>query len=148
MEDKFPKYTKMFWKYWWVWSPILLIIIILASSGGNNQNTNSPDTKKEEVVSQTPEQKEAAQKELNEVIDLATKAGLVKSYEFSDKASIVYAGPVWYTQTVAFKKDFLAKVATLKKSITGYSHFEVHDAYSNEKVGEVTAFSQSLEVYK
>jgi hypothetical protein len=42
----------------------------------------------------------------------------------------------------------LAKVATLKKAITGYNHFEVRDAYSDEKVAEVTAFTNSLEVYK
>ena len=68
--------------------------------------------------------------------------------DFSDSATVVYVGPVWYTQTVAFKKDFLAKTAMLKKAVTGYGHFEVRDAHSNEKVAEVTAFSQSLEVYK
>jgi len=49
---------------------------------------------------------------------------------------------------VSFKKDFIAKIGTLKKQIRGYSHFEVRDAYSKEKVGELTAFSQSIEVYK
>ncbi len=92
--------------------------------------------------------KAAAEKELKEVMDLGIKANLVESYEFSDKATVVYVSSVWYTQTVAFKKDFLAKVATLKKAVTGYGHFEVRDAHSNEKVAEVTAFSQSLEVYK
>ena len=89
-----------------------------------------------------------AQTELDEVIKLAKAANLVTSYEFSDRATVVYAGPVWYTQSVAFKKDFMAKIATLKKVITGYAHFEVRDVNSNEKVGEVTAFSQSLQVYK
>jgi hypothetical protein len=89
-----------------------------------------------------------AQKELDEVIRLAKAANLVTSYEFSDRASVVYAGPAWYTQSVAFKKDFMAKISTLKKSITGFNNFEVRDANSNEKVGEVTAFSKSLEVYK
>jgi hypothetical protein len=46
------------------------------------------------------------------------------------------------------KKNFIAKIGSLKKAITGYSHLEVKDAYSNEKVGEITAFSQSIEVYK
>ena len=92
--------------------------------------------------------KEAAQKELDEVMKLAKTAGLVSSYEFSEKANVVYVGNVWYTQTVAFKKDFMGKVATLKKTITGYHRFEVLDAYSNEKVAEVTGFSGSLEVYK
>lgn len=92
--------------------------------------------------------KEKAQKELDEFMSLSKKATIVTSYEFSDEASVVYVGKVWYTQTVQFKKDFIAKVATLKKAITGYKHFEVRDAYSNEKVAEVTSFSGSLEVYK
>ncbi len=92
--------------------------------------------------------KDNAEKELKEVMDLGIKANLVESYEFSDKASVVYVSSVWYAQTVAFKKDFLAKTAMLKKAVTGYGHFEVRDAHSNEKVAEVTAFSQSLEVYK
>ncbi len=92
--------------------------------------------------------KVAAQKELDELIALAKKANLVTSYEFSDRASVVYADNVWYTQTVQFKKDFLAKVGTLKKQITGYQNFVVRDAYSNEKVAEITSFSGSLEVYK
>lgn len=89
-----------------------------------------------------------AQKELDEIMELAKTAGLVTSYEFSDSATVVYASSTWYTQTVQFKKDFLAKIAILKKQITGYQHFEVLDAYSNEKVGEVTAFFGSLEIYK
>lgn len=92
--------------------------------------------------------KEKAQKELDDVIALSKKAGLVKSYEFSDKANVVYVNKMWYTQDVSFKKDFLAKIASLKTAITGYHRFEVRDAYSNEKVAEVTAFSGSLEVYK
>jgi hypothetical protein len=50
--------------------------------------------------------------------------------------------------TVSFKKDFLAKVAMLQEAISGRHFFEVHDDHSNEKVGEVTAFGGSLEVYK
>jgi hypothetical protein len=49
--------------------------------------------------------------------------------------------------TVAFKKDFLAKVAMLQQVISGRHFFEVRNERSNEKVGEVTAFSGSLEVY-
>jgi hypothetical protein len=60
----------------------------------------------------------------------------------------VYIDSVWYTQKVDFKKDFIAKVGLLKKAVTGYSHFEVRDAYTDEKVGELTAFTQSIEVYK
>lgn len=57
-------------------------------------------------------------------------------------------GSVWEGLTVAFKKDFLAKVAVLQQAISGRHFFEVRDDYSKEKVGEVTAFSGSLEVYK
>jgi len=50
--------------------------------------------------------------------------------------------------TVAFKKDFLAKVAMLQEAISGHHDFEVRNEHSDEKVGEVTAFSGGLEVYK
>jgi hypothetical protein len=36
----------------------------------------------------------------------------------------------------------------LQDAMSGRHHFEVRNAHSNEKVGEVTAFSGSLEVYK
>ncbi|KKW36036.1 hypothetical protein A2852_00095 [Candidatus Adlerbacteria bacterium RIFCSPHIGHO2_01_FULL_54_23] len=96
----------------------------------------------------TPEAKAAAQEQLNRVMSLAKKARLITTYEFSDSAAVVYADTAWYIQTVQFKKDFLAKIGTLKKQITGYQHFEVRDAYSNEKVAEITSFGGSLEVYK
>lgn len=108
------------------------------------KESTSTDTKAITVKSD----KENAQKELDTIIALGKKAGLITSYEFSDMASVVYVGRIWYTQTVSFKKDFLAEIASLKESITGYRHFEVRDAYSDEKVGEVTAFMGSLEVYK
>lgn len=89
-----------------------------------------------------------AQKELDEIMALAIKARFAKSYEFSKYDNVVYADTAWYTQTVSFKRDFIAKVGTLKKIITGYYHFEVRDAYSDEKVGEYTAFLGAVEVYK
>ena len=89
-----------------------------------------------------------AKAELDRLMSLSKKGGLVTTYEFSDSASVVYADNNWYTQTVQFKKDFLAKIGTLKKAVTGYRHFEVRDAYSDEKVAEITSFSGSLEVYK
>ena len=110
-----------------------------------DQGNAVADTKEEASNTQS---KEDAQKELDEVMKLAQTSGLVTSYEFSEKANVVYVGKIWYTQTVAFKKDFMGKVAGLKKTITGYHRFEVLDTYSNEKVAEVTAFSGSLEVYK
>lgn len=112
-----------------------------------SQNQPAQEQKTVQQKSET-RPKEQAQKELDEVMKLAKQAGLIQSYEFSDKANIVYADAVWYTQKVQFKKDFLAKVAALKEEITGYHRFEVRDAYSNEKIAEVTAFSGSLEVYK
>jgi len=89
-----------------------------------------------------------AQKELDEIIALSKKAELISSYEFSNKANVVYVDSAWYGQKVSFKKDMMAKIAILKKRITGYQHFVMRDAYTDEKVAEVTAFSGSLEVYK
>lgn len=141
----------------------IIIFILLGAIGAifdtdNNKNTpsvqnqptsNVPRPTATETPTASPTMsKEAAQKELNEVMDLAKRAGLVISYEFSDRASVVYAGATWYSQTVNFKKDFMAKVAILKKAITGYQHFEVRDAYSDEKVGEVTSFLGDIKVYK
>lgn len=75
-------------------------------------------------------------------------ATLVSSSEFSETDRVIYVTDTWYSMTVSFKKDFLAKVATLQDAISGKHFFEVRDEHSNEKVGEVTAFSGSLEVYK
>jgi hypothetical protein len=61
---------------------------------------------------------------------------------------VIYVTDLWGSITVAFKKDFLAKVAMLQEAISGRHFFEVRNEHSNEKVGEVTAFSGSLEVYK
>lgn len=77
----------------------------------------------------------------------AGDAGLVTSYEFSEKGNTVFVGAPWYSWTVQQKKDFMAYIAMRKKTITGYAFFEVRDAYSNEKVGDVSAFSESLEVF-
>ncbi len=126
------------------------------TSNNESQATKTPSTTTKPVaapsnnpVPANPKlSKQAAQKDLDEIMGLAKKAGLVISYEFSNSASVVYSGNTWYSQTVAFKKDFMAKIAIDKEAITGYRHFEVRDAYSNEKVAEVTAFSGSLKVYK
>lgn len=132
---------------------LLFLVFVVFSVGisSNNESVVTPVTPiapTPSVSTQSALSKAEAQKKLNDTMKLAETANLVTSYEFSDSASVVYAGPVWYTQSVTFKKDFMATVAMLKKSITGYAHFEVRDANSNEKVGEVTAFSGSLEVYK
>lgn len=101
-----------------------------------------------EVHIATAEEKATARQELKDTMGLAIKSGLVTSYEFSDTKRVVYAGDVWYTQTVAFKKDFLGSIAISLKTSTGHHSFEVLDAYSNQKVAEVTAFSGSIEVYR
>ena len=72
----------------------------------------------------------------------------MSSYEFSDAERVIYVTDVWYGLSVQFKKDFLAKVAALQQAATGRHFFEVRNDHSNEKVGEVTAFEGSLEVYK
>ena len=78
----------------------------------------------------------------------AEQSGLVSWFKFSNTARVIYVTDVWYRMKVAFKKDFLANVATLQQTISGHHSFEVRDATSDELVGEVTAFSRSLEVYK
>lgn len=144
------------------WSKILVYVVgfvVMTNTAGQSakeemkivrQNEVQHQEASSSVVTVTPptENRDAAKKELTDFMALAKKSGLVDSYEFSDMATVVYVSSLWYTQTVTFKKDFLAKTAVLKDGATGHKHFEVRDAHSNEKVAEVTAFSQSLEVYK
>ena len=154
-------------KVWINKHPICTVIILLfvfvffvsmASSPTVNSdissNSNISETSKVKPKDQTQNtnsnsiSKTDAEKQLAEIISLGKKAGLITSYEFSNTANVIYIGSVWYTQTVSFKKDLMAKISILKEVATGYRHYEVRDAYSNEKVAEVTAFSGSLEVYK
>lgn len=122
--------------------------IVLAVMGSFMKKDDTTSIQPTVVETSKQQSKQEAQKELDEIMTLGEQSGLVKSYEFSNKATVVYIGYVWYTQDVAFKKDFLAKIAILKGTLTGYKHFEVRDSISNEKVAEVTALTQSLEVYK
>ena len=83
----------------------------------------------------------------------AKTASLVTSYDFSklDENTYrwdIFVGSPWYSMTVQEKKDFIAYIGLRKKAITGYSHFELRDGYNNDKVGEITSFSQSIEIYK
>lgn len=90
-----------------------------------------------------------ALKEFERLMDLSKQSGLVKTYEMSAEASLViFVSNVWYTQEVQFKKNMLAKFSTLEQDIYGRHRLEVRDAYSNEKLAEVTAFSGSVEIYK
>jgi len=72
----------------------------------------------------------------------------VSSYEFSETERVIYVTDLWAPMTVAFKRDFLAEVAMLQEAIGRHHYFEVRNEHSDEKVGEVTAFSGGLEVYK
>lgn len=105
------------------------------------------DTTPAESVSQKMS-KEDAQKELDELMSLSIKAGLVTSYKISDTGNIVYVGPTWYTQTAIQKKDFLAYVANLKEAITGYRNFRVQDAYTDEVVAEFNSLGGDFKIYK
>jgi hypothetical protein len=91
-----------------------------------------------EVSQATASSTAAAVQEFNELMTLSKHSNLVSSYEFSASERVIYVTDVWDGLTVTFKKDFLAKVAMLHSTITGYQFFEVHNDRSNEKVGEVT----------
>lgn len=122
----------------------VVTIAIMVMSGLSSSTPNTQPT--QPTVSL--QEKQNAQKELDELITLSKRAGLVSSYEFSSTANVLYVSDAWYTQDVAFKKDFMAKIATLKKTITGYQRFELRDRRTDEKVAEVTGFSGTLEIYK
>ena len=135
------------------------MVVFLVLFGINSDNTapatvaNEDTTKAAEDAvpadSTTEEMsKEDAQKELDELMNLSKKAGLVSSDECAESANGVYVGEVWYTQTAIQKKDFLAYVGNLKKTITGFRNLKVQDAYSDEIVAEVTAGFGELKVYK
>lgn len=117
------------------------IIGALTDEGGSTSTSSTPQP-------QTIEAKQEAQKKFDELMKLSKTAGLVTSYEFSNKARVVYVSNIWYGQEVAFKKDFMASIAMSMHTVTGYRWFKVRDFRSNEVVGEVTAFGGSLEVYK
>lgn len=140
---------------------VLIIIIVFVDLAKDSSVSTTPQTStpvaKEQSAPQKQEapaiSKEQAQKDLDELMSKSKKAGLVTSYDFSklDESTYrwdIFIGSPWYGMTVQQKKDFVAYIALRKKAITGFSHFEIRDGYSNEKVGALTAFSQSIEVYK
>lgn len=135
---------------------VALMVIGSLSSDEPSQQPAEQQTPKQETVVEKPAEvpqepqvsKEEAQNQLVELMELSKAAKIVTSYEFSEKAVVVYVDKAWYEQPATFKKDFLARVASLKKITTGYKHFEIRDTYSDEKVAEVTSFTGSLEVYK
>ncbi len=104
---------------------------------------------KETATQTSSPNKEEAQKEFDRLMGLSKQSGLVTSYEMSaDTPLKIFVSKLWYTQEVSFKKDMIAKFSSLEQAIYGRHRLEVRDAYSNEKVAEVTAFSGSFEVYK
>jgi len=105
---------------------------------------------KEEVKPQVSQaSKDEAMKEFERLMDLSKVSGLVKSYEMTEDTPLkIFVSKIWYTQEVQFKKDMLAKFSSLQQTIYGRHRLEVRDAYSNEKLAEVTTFSGSIELYK
>ena len=105
---------------------------------------------KEEVKPQVSQaSKDEAMKEFKRLMDLSIASGLVKSYEMTKDTPLkIFVSKLWYTQEVQFKKDMVAKFSTLQQTIYGRRRLEVRDAFSNEKVAEVTAFSGSIEILK
>lgn len=157
MNTSQPDGKKKFYKKWWFWITVLFVVVIVGSSTDNTDQqattTTVPVQQNAKTETQQPAQssqtdKATAQKEFDDLMTLGKKSGLVVSYDFPGSDLTIYTGNVWYSQTVAFKKDFIAKISTLKETISGYHRLEVRDAYSNEKLAEITAFSGSLEVYK
>lgn len=105
---------------------------------------------KEEVKPQVSQaSKDETMKEFKRLMDLSIASGLVKSYEMTKDTPLkIFVSKIWYTQEVQFKKDMVAKFSTLQQTIYGRHRLEVRDAFSNEKVAEVTAFSGSIEILK
>jgi phage regulator Rha-like protein len=123
---------------------IFAFFIWIFFSGGTNNPSQPAGT-----TSQNTPSKEVALKEFTRLMDLSKKSGLVKSYEMDENTSLkIFVSNVWYSQEVQFKKDMIAKFSSLEEQIYGRHRLEVLDAYSNEKLAEITAFSGSIEIYK
>ena len=129
-----------------------LTLIAVFLFEGQSRTGSTPATASQQEATPTTSKStmsgSEAAKEFKDLMDLSEKSTLVSSYEFSETGRVIYVTDVWYSMTVAFKKDFLAKVAMLQEAISGKHFFEVRNDHSNEKVGEVTAFSGAPEVYK
>jgi hypothetical protein len=125
-----------------------VLFAVVATAATSNSTTEPQAKSQERAASSTSLSTVDAAAQFKDLMDTGEKASLVSSYEFSDTERVIYVTDLWDSMTVAFKKDFLAKVAMLQEAISGRHFFEVRNEHSNEKVGEVTAFSGSLEVYK
>lgn len=129
---------------------VVIWIVVISSDNSAPAPANQPPSTAQPPQEQTPTMsKDDATKEFERLMELSKLSGLVTSYEIDENTSLkIYVGKVWYTQEVQFKKDAIAKFSMLQQAIYGRHRLEVRDAYSNEKVAEVTAFSGSLEIYK
>ena len=88
-------------------------------------NTAAPEPEQQATASSTAAAAQASV-EFKDLMDIAKQSGLVASFEFSNTARVIYVTDIWSDMTVAFKKDFLAKVATLQKLITGHMPHRTH----------------------
>ncbi len=111
-----------------------------------NYFQNLPAEEVKTVVS--PEQKQKDLQTLKETMAILTENKLATSYEFSENANVVYVSGKWYGLTAQEKKELLTSIGNVKDVATGYRWFEVRDAYSDELVAKVTAFTGSVEIYK
>lgn len=137
-EEKFLYGVLIFFSIW--------TLISIISSPQSSQTSQTPQST---AIEASPRAKADALKEFERLMDLSKQSGLVKSYEMDENTSLkIFVSNVWYSQEVQFKKNMLAKFSTLEQTIYGRHRLEVKDAYSNEKLAEVTAFSGSIEIYK
>ncbi len=134
---------------------ILFVIISIVSYDAPATETTSQSVAQEQTNSGpvTPKRsKEEVLKEIDDVMTMGKKAGIISSYDFTEIADNLYKGDVfvekaWYDQKVTFKKDFVANAGMLKEELSGYSNIRFYDAYSNELVAEIDGF-KGLQIYK
>lgn len=144
---------KLSLKKWHIGAIVLFIIWFFWSIGSNTSSPSQPVAQEQNKIVETPEteilSKTEALKEFERLMNLSKKSGLVKSYEMNENTSLkIFVSNVWYSQEVQFKKDMIVKFSSLEEQIYGRHRLEVLDAYSNEKLAEITAFGGSAEIYK
>jgi hypothetical protein len=128
-----------------------LVIVIILTVLVVVKISQPSDPEPEPVV--VTEVKQSAQKQLDDKMNLLIEKGMVTSYSFSSKdnssvENVIYVSNLWYNTPATLKKDILSSLAGLKEQARGSHRFEVRDANSNEKLGEVTAFSGEIKIYK
>ena len=118
---------------------VLIVAVFIINGFSKNDADRAYDSKPKSVSPQ-------AQEDYDDFVQLSKKTGLISSVD-SDN-SVYYVTDAWYDLPVTFKKDFIGKIGLLQKAKTGYAHMEIRNYKSNDLVGELTSFSQSIEVYK